>query len=206
VADTPSSLKLIVGLGNPGPQYAHTRHNAGFWFVDELARCHDGQLRSETKFNGEACRIDLAGQTIWLLKPLTFMNRSGQAVERLADFFKIPPSAILIAHDELDLPPGVVRLKREGGHGGHNGLRSIINHLGSKQFLRLRLGIGHPGDSRDVVDYVLRRAPQAEQQSIERALEAAVAEFPRLAEGQLERVMNTLHTFSAAAPEEPPAP
>lgn len=183
-----------MGLGNPGSQYEHTRHNAGFWLVDELARQYGGHFRPDTKFGGEICEISLAGQRLWLLKPMTFMNRSGQSVARLVNFYKIPLHAILIAHDELDLPPGAVRLKRAGGHGGHNGLRDIIAHLGGNDFLRLRIGIGHPGDSKEVVGYVLRRAPQDEQKSIERSLQEAIHEFPRLVEGQLERVMHALHS------------
>jgi PTH1 family peptidyl-tRNA hydrolase len=194
LADQTSRLQLVVGLGNPGPQYEHTRHNAGFWLVDELARHYGGHFRPDTKFGGEVAEISLTGQRLWLLKPMTFMNRSGQPVARLVNFYKIPPAAILVAHDELDLPPGTMRLKRAGGHGGHNGLRDIIAQVGSNDFLRLRIGIGHPGDSKEVVGYVLRRAPQDEQQLIERRLQDAVREFPRLAEGQLERVMHTLHS------------
>lgn len=194
MADQTPRLQLVVGLGNPGPQYEHTRHNAGFWLVDELARHYGGHFRPDTKFGGEIAEISLTGQRLWLLKPMTFMNRSGQAVARLVNFYKIPPAAILVAHDELDLPPGTIRLKRAGGHGGHNGLRDIIAQLGNKDFLRLRIGIGHPGDSKEVVGYVLRRAPQDEQQLINRSLQDAVHEFPRLVEGQLEKVMHTLHS------------
>ena len=183
-----------MGLGNPGPQYALTRHNAGFWWVDELASRYGGRFRAEAKFGGEICRISTGACSIWLLKPMTFMNRCGQSIVRFAGFYKIPLSGMLIAHDELDLPPGTVRLKRGGGHGGHNGLRDAIRHLGGNDFLRLRLGIGHPGNSRDVVDYVLRRAPLGEQTLIEGAIEDAAREFPRLVEGQLERVMHALHS------------
>ncbi|MCB1822341.1 MAG: aminoacyl-tRNA hydrolase, partial [Candidatus Competibacteraceae bacterium] len=123
-----TALRLVVGLGNPGPEYAQTRHNAGFWLVDELARQQGGHFRSEARYHGETCRIALAGQELWLLKPMTYMNRSGQAVAALARFHKIPPPALLVVHDDLDLPPGTVRLKRSGGHGGHNGLRDLIAH------------------------------------------------------------------------------
>ena len=188
-----ASLRLIVGLGNPGPQYAQTRHNAGFWLADELARQHGASFRPDSKAHGESCRIALAGQELWLLKPLTFMNRSGLAVATLARFHRISPPEILVVHDDLDLPPGTVRLKRSGGHGGHNGLRDLIAHLGSPDFLRLRLGIGHPGDRREVLDYVLRRAPREEQARVEAAIAEALRELPRLAAGQLEPAMQALH-------------
>ena len=187
-------LKLVVGLGNPGPQYACTRHNAGFWLVEALALRYGSIFRLEPKFRGELCRIQVSSQVIWLFKPLTFMNRVGLPVISLAGFYKILPSNMLIAHDDLDLPPGTVRLKRSGGHGGHNGLRDLIRHLGVNNFLRLRLGIGHPGNSRDVTDYVLRRASEADQQLIECAVDDAVREFPLLVEGQLEKAMHALHS------------
>jgi len=187
-------LKLVVGLGNPGPSYARTRHNAGFWLVDELARRYDDQFRRDARWHGELCQIQVAGQFLWLLKPMTFMNRSGLAVARLTGFYKIPPAALLVVHDDLDLPPGVVRLKRGGGHGGHNGLRDIISQLGDNGFLRLRLGIGHPGASREAIDYVLSSAPVEEQQLIEGAVQDAVREFPRLAAGEVEKVMHALHS------------
>ncbi len=186
--------QLVVGLGNPGLQYALTRHNAGFWWLDELAERHGGVFRSESKFGGDLCKVHVAGRDIWLFKPMTFMNRSGQAIVRCAAFYRIPPAAILIAHDELDLPPGTVRLKRNGGHGGHNGLRDTIQHLGANDFLRLRLGIGHPGNAGEVVDYVLHRARQEEQTLIEQALRDAADEFPHLVEGQLEKAMHVLHS------------
>jgi peptidyl-tRNA hydrolase, PTH1 family len=194
-----SSLRLVVGLGNPGPQYAQTRHNAGFWFVDQLARQHGGSFRPDGKVHGEICRIIVAGQVLWLLKPTTFMNRSGLAVATLARFHQIPLSAILVIHDDLDLPPGTVRLKQAGGHGGHNGLRDLIAQLGANDFPRLRLGIGHPGDSREVLDYVLRRAPQSEQMLIEQAITDALRELPHMIAGQWERAMQALHSRRAAA-------
>lgn len=199
MADNPPALALVVGLGNPGPQYAQTRHNAGFWFADELARRHGGRLRLDSRFGGEVGTLELGGRRLWLFKPMTFMNRSGQAVAGFAGFYKIPPPALLVAHDDLDLPPGTARLKRAGGHGGHNGLRDIMRHLGS-DFLRVRLGIGHPGDSREVIDYVLRRAPADEQRLLEEALRAAADEFPRVVEGQLERAMQALHSRPRAEP------
>ena len=186
--------RLVVGLGNPGPEYAQTRHNAGFWLVDELARQHGGRFRPESKFHGETCRIALAGQDLWLLKPMTFMNRSGHSVAALARFHRIALPEILVAHDDLDLPPGVVRLKRSGGHGGHNGLRDLIAQLGGHDFPRLRLGIGHPGDSREVLDHVLRRAPRPEQALVEQAILDTLRELPRLLAGQWERAMQALHS------------
>ncbi len=189
-----SGLKLVVGLGNPGPKYQYTRHNVGFWVVDELLRQYGGVWREEAKFTGQAGRIQVDGRPLWLLKPMTFMNRSGQPTARLAGFYKIPRSSILIVHDDLDLPPGTVRLKRAGGHGGHNGLRDSILHLGGSDFLRLRLGIGHPGPGRDVVDYVLRRAPRDEQELIDQAVDDALGEFPRILAGQLEKAMHALHS------------
>ena len=203
-SDGQPSLRLVVGLGNPGPQYADTRHNAGFWLVDELARQHGGHFRPESRYHGETCRIALAGQDLWLLKPMTYMNRSGLAVAALARFHRIPSPAMLVVHDDLDLPPGVVRLKRAGGHGGHNGLRDLIAHLGGNDFLRLRLGIGHPGDSSEVLDYVLRRAPQAERALLEQAIADALRELPRLIAGQWERAVHVLHSRRVESP--PPAP
>ncbi|MFZ1641862.1 MAG: aminoacyl-tRNA hydrolase [Candidatus Contendobacter sp.] len=188
------SLQLVVGLGNPGPQYADTRHNAGFRLVDELARQHGGHFRPESRYHGETCRIALAGQELWLLKPMTFMNRSGLAVAALARFHRIPAPALLVVHDDLDLPPGVARLKRAGGHGGHNGLRDLIAHLGGNDFLRLRLGIGHPGDSREVLDYVLRRAPSSERALLEQAMLDALRELPCLVAGQWDRAVHALHS------------
>ncbi|MFO1371952.1 MAG: aminoacyl-tRNA hydrolase [Candidatus Competibacteraceae bacterium] len=187
-------LRLVVGLGNPGPQYALTRHNAGFWLVDALVRQQGGHLRPDAKYGGEVGRLTLDGHDLWLLKPMTFMNRSGHAVGQLARFYQIPSTAILVVHDDLDLPPGTVRLKQAGGHGGHNGLRDIIAQLGGNDFLRLRLGIGHPGDSRDVVDYVLRRAPPVEQALLEQAIADTLRELPRIAAGQWSKAMQILHS------------
>jgi PTH1 family peptidyl-tRNA hydrolase len=197
------ALRLVVGLGNPGPQYADTRHNAGFWLADELARQHGGHFRPESKYHGETCRIALAGQELWLLKPMTFMNRSGLAVAALARFHRIPLPAILVVHDDLDLPLGVARLKRAGGHGGHNGLRDLISHLGDNDFLRMRLGIGHPGDSRDVLDYVLCRAPAAERALVEQAIGDALRELPRLAAGQWDRAVHALHSRRVESSSKP---
>ncbi len=187
-----SLIKLIVGLGNPGDQYHKTRHNAGFWFVDQQVLQANGQWRHEGKFHG-ACSKLLAPSEHWLLKPDTYMNRSGQAVAAMANFYRIEPLAILVVHDELDLPPGTARLKRGGGHGGHNGLRDIVQQLGSADFLRLRLGIGHPGNSKQVADYVLKNPNQTDQQAIEQAMESAFKVLPLVLQGDLDKAMNALH-------------
>ena len=163
-------LRAVVGLGNPGPEHERTRHNAGFWFVDRLAADAGAEFRAEPKFRGGLARVRRAGHELLLLKPSTYMNASGEAVQALAAFYKLAPGEILIVHDELDLPPGTARLKRGGGHGGHNGLRSLHQHLGP-DYLRLRIGIGHPGHKDRVLAYVLGR-PSAEDR---RAIDGAIA-------------------------------
>lgn len=188
------SIRLIAGLGNPGPGYERTRHNAGFWLVDELARRHGGVFRSDPSYQGETSRVNLGGQLVWLLKPMTFMNRSGSSVAALARFFKFPAEAVLVAHDELDLPPGTVRLKRSGGHGGHNGLRDIHAHLGSGDYRRIRIGIGHPGNAREVTDYVLQKPSEQDRKLMESAIAAAADETPQIVTGNLAAAMNTLHS------------
>ncbi len=187
------NIDLIVGLGNPGPQYEQTRHNAGFWFVEEIARLKGAQFRPESKFSGDICKVTLEGRDIWLLKPDTFMNRSGLAVQKLASFYKISTENILVAHDELDLDPGTARLKSAGGHGGHNGLRDIIAQMG-KEFHRLRIAIGHPGHRDQVSDYVLHRASKDEQISIENSIDDALRVLPLLAEGSWEKAVHRLHS------------
>ena len=189
-----SHIRLIVGLGNPGGKYEDTRHNAGFWFVDRLARDYGGVFSAETKFFGASCRIRQGMVETWLLKPMTFMNRSGQSVSSFAKYFRIDPGQILVAHDELDLPPGTVRLKQGGGHAGHNGLRDIISALDTPAFWRLRIGIDHPGDSRDVVDYVLGRPSRADAEEIVQGLERASDLLPLLLSGDFQRVMHRLHS------------
>ncbi len=186
------SLKLIVGLGNPGPEHADTRHNAGFWCVDRLAAAVGGSLRPHARYHGDVGRITVAGQELWLLKPSTYMNRSGLAVRALAEYLRISPGETLVAHDELDLPAGTLRLKLGGGPGGHNGVRDIITQVGDG-FWRLRLGIGHPGTRQEVIDYVLRRASAADQALLDEAVEAAVEAIPRLLTDGAEKVMNSLH-------------
>lgn len=193
-----TTLRLIVGLGNPGPEYAATRHNAGQWFVERLADKYGIRLSPEPKYFGISGRGTVNGQDLRLLIPTTFMNRSGQSVGALATFFKILPDEILVAHDELDLPPGTIRLKTGGGHGGHNGLRDIIPALANQNgFHRLRVGIGHPGDAKQVSNYVLGKAPAMEQEKIEAALDAAEALSDDLVAGKLAAVMNKLNGFKA---------
>ncbi|MFN2309726.1 MAG: aminoacyl-tRNA hydrolase [Gammaproteobacteria bacterium] len=189
-----SAVRLIVGLGNPGAEYARTRHNAGFWFVDELARVGQCSLRAEARFHAEVGRCTLDGHDCRLQKPSTFMNRSGQAVAALARFLQIAPAEILIVHDELDLPPGVARLKKGGGHGGHNGLRDLVAHLGTQDFLRLRIGVGHPGDRDQVVDYVLQRPDREAREQIDNAIARALEVTPLIVAGEIERAMHKLHS------------
>ena len=187
-------IKLIVGLGNPGHEYEATRHNAGFWWVDEFARMHQFAFKMENKFHGLAARGPVHGREIFLHKPQTFMNGSGRAVAALAQFYKIAPQHILVVHDELDLPPGAARLKLGGGHGGHNGLKDIIAHLGSKDFWRLRIGIGHPGERTDVSDYVLSAPRREEAGLIEQAIQRAQDVAHLIIEGKLEAAMLKLHS------------
>jgi len=186
-------IKIIVGLGNPGPEHVLTRHNAGFWFVDALAQRHGGRFRSHTKFQGDICRLNLGGGEITLLKPSTYMNRSGLAIRALSDYLKVAPAETLVVHDELDLPVGDTRFKLGGGHGGHNGLRDTITHIGA-DFWRLRIGIGHPGDKSQVIDYVLRRAPQDEEEKIIASVADALDALPVFLEQGAEKAMNGLHT------------
>jgi len=187
-------IKLIVGLGNPGPKYSETRHNAGFWFVEDLASQYRERFLPEKKFHGEVARVNIEGRNIWLLKPETFMNRSGIAVVSLASFYKIMPANILVAHDEIDLKAGTARLKSGGGHGGHNGLRDIIAHLGTKDFQRLRIGIDHPGSKDLVVDYVLKRPDAKDRHAIEDSINDALRVMPKIAAGEWEKAMHQLHT------------
>lgn len=193
-----AGLQLIVGLGNPGPEYEQTRHNAGAWFVERLARDHGIRLSPDPKFHGFTGRGSIAGQDVRLLIPTTFMNRSGLAVAAMCTFFKIPPTALLVAHDELDLPAGTIRLKTGGGHGGHNGLRDIIPALGNQNgFHRLRVGIGHPGDAKLVHGHVLGKAPAAEQDKMDAAIDAALGLSALMISGDLARAMNQLNGFKA---------
>ena len=186
------SLKLIVGLGNPGPEHAETRHNAGFWCVDRLAAASGGSLRPHARYHGEVGRITVGGHELWLLKPTTYMNRSGLAVRALAEYLRIAPGETLVAHDELDLPVGAVRLKLGGGPGGHNGVRDVITQVGDG-FWRLRFGIGHPGQRQEVIDYVLRPAPAAERALLDEAIVAGAEAIPRLLVEGADKVMSSLH-------------
>ncbi|MCD5361019.1 MULTISPECIES: aminoacyl-tRNA hydrolase [Chromobacterium] len=189
-----SGIRLIVGLGNPGAEYDRTRHNAGFWLVDELCWRYKGNWRTETKFHGDIARVDIDGQDVWLLKPMTYMNLSGQAVLALAHFYKILPDQILVVHDELDLPPGAARFKQGGGHGGHNGLKDIAARLSSPAFWRLRLGIGHPGDRNEVANFVLKKPRAEEQQALDEAIAQALLQLPAAIGGKMAAAMKELHT------------
>lgn len=188
----PRPPRLIVGLGNPGAEYADTRHNAGFWFVDRLAAQLRAPLHPTPKFLGLAGR---SGET-WLLQPTTFMNRSGQAVAALARFYKVEPDEVLVIHDELDLAPGGIRLKQGGGAGGHNGIKDIQSHLGTPNFWRLRLGVGHPrtlGLNQEVADFVLHRPRADEQDAIDRAIDRCLLTWPKLAQGDYAAAQQQLH-------------
>jgi PTH1 family peptidyl-tRNA hydrolase len=185
---------MIVGLGNPGSEYADTRHNAGFWFVDEVVSKYGGNFKCEKKFHGEVARTTIDGQQVWLLKPDTFMNLSGQAVLALMQFYKIELQNILVVHDDLDLPVGDARLKSGGGHGGHNGLRDIISRCGGNGFQRLRLGIGHPGHKEKVTGHVLKKASSDDRIAIKNAIDSALQVLPQCTNGDMQKAMQALHT------------
>ena len=189
-----ATLRLIVGLGNPGAEHARTRHNAGFWFLDALADSAGGRFGLESKLFGETARISLAGHDLRLLKPATFMNLSGKSVAAALRYWKIEPEQMLVAHDELDLPPGEARLKFDGGHGGQNGLRDIVRHLGHGRFHRLRIGIGHPGHRDRVTPWVLGRPGRDDEAAMLRAVDEALAVLPLAAVGDLNEAMKRLHT------------
>jgi PTH1 family peptidyl-tRNA hydrolase len=189
-----AGLRLIVGLGNPGPEHARTRHNAGFWFVDALAQQCGGRFGLESKLFGETAKVEIAGESVWLLKPATFMNLSGKSVTAALRYWKIEPEEMLVAHDELDLPPGVARFKFDGGHGGQNGLRDIVNLLGHGRFHRLRVAIGHPGHKDKVTPWVLGRPGKDDEASILRAIDDALAALPLAVQGNFMDAMTKLHT------------
>ncbi len=190
-------IQLIIGLGNPGPEYHRTRHNAGADFVLELAHQHNVTLKPESKFFGSTGRTRIGNRDVRLLLPNTYMNRSGQAVAPMARFYQIPPDAILVVHDELDLPPGIARFKLGGGPGGNNGLRSVIQSLGNcRDFARLRIGIGHPGNAKDVTNYVLGKASKSDQQQIDDSMDDALHILPVAVEGDWQQAMNELHKRS----------
>jgi PTH1 family peptidyl-tRNA hydrolase len=192
------ALKLIVGLGNPGTEYARTRHNAGFQFADELAARHGASFRSEPRHRAELARAQIAGADLWLLKPMNYMNHSGDAVQSIASFYKVPLEQILVAYDELDFPAGVVRLRQGGGAAGHNGLRDVIAQMGDG-FWRLRIGIGHPGDRSQVLDYVLGRPPAEEAELIRAAILTAADSVPVLLKDGAQIAMNQLHSREPSA-------
>ncbi|WP_293931079.1 aminoacyl-tRNA hydrolase [Iodobacter sp.] len=186
-------IKLIVGLGNPGSDYAATRHNAGFWWVDELAKDAGASLRHDNKFHGLAAKARLHGSDVWLLEPQTFMNRSGLAVVALAQFYKILPAEILVVHDELDIPSGQIKLKQGGGNGGHNGLKDIQAHLGTPDFWRLRVGIGHPGNKAEVANFVLKAPRKEEFEGIMDVFIKAHHVLPKMLAGDMGGAMQALH-------------
>ncbi len=189
-----TAIQLIVGLGNPGPEYEQTRHNAGALFVERVASAQGVNLATDKKYFGLVGKFSHEGRDVRLLIPTTYMNRSGQSVAALANFFRIPPAAILVAHDELDMPPGTAKLKLGGGHGGHNGLRDIIAQLGNQNsFYRLRLGIGHPGDKNLVSGFVLGRAPRSEQEKLEASIDFALDVLPEMLAGDWTKAMQKLH-------------
>ena len=191
-------IRLIVGLGNPGPEYEQTRHNAGFWLVDNLANSLPGtRLQRDSRYNAMLAKTSIDGQDVWLLEPLTFMNRSGQSVGALARFFKIAADEVLVVHDELDLMPGIARLKKGGSAGGHNGLKDITAALGTQDYWRLRLGIGHPRSlnlQQQVADFVLHRPRREDQELIEQAIDKSLLVMPQIVDGKFEAATMKLHT------------
>jgi PTH1 family peptidyl-tRNA hydrolase len=197
-------LRLIVGLGNPGAEYAETRHNAGFWLCERLARELGASFARESRYHGFVAKARLDGEDLWLLMPQTFMNRSGQAVRALTQFFRIEAAEMLVLHDELDLPPGQMRLKFGGGLGGHNGLKDITAHLGTQDYWRLRIGIGHPGDRNEVVNYVLKPPRREERDDIDAALDRALLAWPTLAKGEFNAATQKINSKPAPPTTEAP--
>ena len=198
-------IRLLVGLGNPGPEYLATRHNAGFWYIDEVARQLGATLLPDRSYFGLVARVNRPDGPIWLLEPMTFMNLSGKSVAALARFFKIAPGEVLVAHDELDLLPGHVKMKLGGSHAGHNGLKDIHAQLGSDDYWRLRLGIGHPGVKAEVINYVLRKPPAEDREAIAKNIEQAVSALPLMLAGDMERAMMKVHA-RPPRPKPPKAP
>lgn len=193
-----SEIQLIVGLANPGPEYQNTRHNAGAWFIEELCRANNTSLKNDPKYFGYTAQVNISGHPVRLLVPTTFMNLSGKSVSALANFFKIKPEQILVAHDELDMDPGTAKFKLGGGHGGHNGLRDIIAKMANnKNFYRLRIGIGHPGSKEKVTGWVLGKAPQADQEKIEAAIDEATRSVDIWFKQDLKKAQSRLHSFKA---------
>ena len=188
-----TQLSIIAGLGNPEDKYERTLHNAGFWFVDAVARKYGGQFRYEKKFDAEICKIGINGADVWLVKPQSYMNHSGQPVRAVLDYYRLNPRHMLVAHDEIDLPPDTIRFKQGGGHGGHNGIRDVMAHCG-KDFMRLRIGIGHPGEKDMVTGYVLKRGPADVEAAVESNIDAALDVIPLLMDDGLNAAMKKLHT------------
>jgi PTH1 family peptidyl-tRNA hydrolase len=186
-------LSIIVGLGNPESRYERTLHNAGFWFADELARQFNGQFKYEKRFDADICKVSVSGNDLWLAKPQSYMNLSGGPVRGMLDYYRLDSKRLLIAHDEIDLPPGTVRLKQGGGHGGHNGLRDVIQHCG-REFMRLRIGVGHPGHKDQVTSYVLKKAASDVEAAMTRNINEAADVIPVLVDDGLEAAMKKLHT------------
>ena len=189
----PDIIRIIAGLGNPEEKYERTLHNAGFWFVDSLAAKYGGSFRYEKKFDADYCKVKLHGDDVWLVKPQSYMNLSGGPIRSVMDYYRLKATELLVAHDEIDLPPGTTRFKVGGGHGGHNGLRDIIQHCGA-EFVRLRLGVGHPGDKSQVTNYVLKRGSRDVERSIEDNIDEAIAVMPLLIEDGLNAATKALHT------------
>lgn len=187
------NLTMVVGLGNPEDRYARTLHNAGFWFADELARRFSGEFRYEKRFNAEVCKVSITGREVWLAKPQSYMNLSGKPVRAMLDYYRLDTGTTLVAHDEIDLPPGTVRFKSNGGHGGHNGLKDVIRHCG-RDFMRLRVGVGHPGHKDAVTSYVLKKASSDVEAGMLRNIDEAADVMPILVEDGLEAAMKDLHT------------
>ncbi len=193
---------IVVGLGNPGGEHASDRHNAGFWFVDALANDLHETLNLDKRFFSETAKARMGGRTVHLVKPANFMNNSGQGVAAVLNFFKLSPEKMLVVHDELDLPPGIIKLKKGGGHGGHNGLRDIIAKTGSKDFWRLRVGIGHPGHKSAVSGYVLKRAPSDQQRLMDDALNLALTQATTIIDGDVKKATQELHNWKPEAPNQ----
>jgi PTH1 family peptidyl-tRNA hydrolase len=199
-------IKLLVGLGNPGPDYEATRHNAGFWWIDEVARALKTQLVMDKSYHGLVARVTVNGQTVWLLKPQTFMNLCGKSVAALARFFKIEPQEILVAHDELDIVPGEAKLKLGGSHAGHNGLRDIHAQLGTDDYWRLRLGVGHPGLKSEVINWVLKKPSPDHRIAIEQSIARALTALPPLLAGDMNKATLLIHTSKPPRPKPPRPP
>ncbi len=186
-------LSIIAGLGNPEEKYERTLHNAGFWFVEAVARKYGGEFRYEKKFGAECCKVSIGSCDIWLVKPQSYMNRSGGPVRSMLDYYRLDPEHLLVAHDEIDLPPGTVRLKKGGGHGGHNGLRDVMAHCGA-DFMRLRIGVGHPGEKSEVTAYVLKRGSSDVERAVEKNVDEAMDVMPLLLDDGLNAATKALHT------------